>query len=158
MDITEANIPWVTNRDKCDELFSEVFEKARQLEFADELCVLIPDELLSTVVTLTGEALSFLNGKKWGYHVVTALTLRESMGFTELSSFIDGVSNRALSTRLKECVEMGLVTRKVDPGPPMRTSYSLTQHGRSVATLLTPLVYYMKREMGFLELEQFTSK
>ena len=144
-------LPWVTQKDRCDELFNEIYDRSRLLEFDEELSKIIPDQILTDIIALTGEALSFLNGKKWGYHVVTALTLRPSMGFNELVSVIQGVSNRALSTRLKECTELGLVKREVSAGPPMRTSYSLTEHGRTVSSLLTPLVYYMKREKGFFE-------
>ena len=147
----EYDLQWVTNRKECDSLLNEIIEISRQLKFDAEIAVPVPQEYLTNIIKLTGEAFSFLNGRKWGYHVVTALTLRESMGFTELTSYIEGVSNRALSTRLKEGVELGIVQRTVFSGPPMRTRYSLTPKGRMVATLLTPLAYYMKRELGYLE-------
>ncbi len=156
MEIDISDMPWVGGREKYDKLFDSILEQSEQLAWPEGMGDSgVPEMMLSPLVEMSGKALEFLNGKKWGYHVITAIFMKQEMGFTELSKIIKGVSNRALSTRLKECTEMGLIVRKVDPGPPMRTSYSLTEHGRIVATLIAPLVYYMKREMGLLHPIQF---
>jgi DNA-binding HxlR family transcriptional regulator len=50
--------------------------------------------------------------------------------FAELAERISTIGDRMLSARLKELVVAGVVARHVDPGPPVRVSYALTEAGR----------------------------
>jgi DNA-binding HxlR family transcriptional regulator len=50
--------------------------------------------------------------------------------FGELGDRIVGIGDKMLSVRLKELEERGLLTRDVEPGPPVRVSYCLTDQGR----------------------------
>src|SRR5262245_20789590 len=69
-------------------------------------------------------------GKPW-----CALILNSLQGgpyrFTEIRERTRGCGDKMLSGRLKELVKRGLVLRRVDPGPPVRVTYELTESGRS---------------------------
>ena len=69
-------------------------------------------------------------GKPW-----CALILNSLQGgpfrFTELRERSRGPSDKMLSGRLKELETRGLVLRRVEPGPPVRVTYELTDSGRS---------------------------
>jgi DNA-binding HxlR family transcriptional regulator len=51
--------------------------------------------------------------------------------FTEVRERTRGPGDKMLSGRLKELEIRGLVLRRVEPGPPVRVSYELTESGRS---------------------------
>jgi DNA-binding HxlR family transcriptional regulator len=50
--------------------------------------------------------------------------------FSELSNRVPTIGDRILAARLKELESRGLVARRVDPGPPVRVHYELTEVGR----------------------------
>lgn len=70
-------------------------------------------------------------GKPWN-----GLLLKELMPgevrFSVLAERMAPIGDRMLSCRLKELEAAGLVSREVDPGPPVRVSYALTEIGRGV--------------------------
>ena len=152
---SSPRLPWYDDQECCNLLLDSVITKSEELAWVGMNQFGIPEEYIPSLIATTGNALDFLNGKKWGYHLISALFFKEKVGFAELSTIIEGISNRALATRLKESVAMNLVKLQ-DSLLPMRTRYSLTEHGRIVATLLTPLVYYMKRESGTLNSNPFS--
>lgn len=51
--------------------------------------------------------------------------------FSEIPDRLPAIGDRALAARLKELEERGLVTRRVEAGPPVRVFYELTDVGRS---------------------------
>src|SRR5258706_11514702 len=51
--------------------------------------------------------------------------------FTEIRERTQGPGDKILSGRLKELEARGLVLRRVEPGPPVRVTYELTESGRS---------------------------
>jgi DNA-binding HxlR family transcriptional regulator len=69
-------------------------------------------------------------GKPW-----CALILNSLQGgpyrFTEIRKRTRGPGDKMLSARLKELESRGLVLRHVEPGPPVRVTYELTESGRS---------------------------
>jgi DNA-binding HxlR family transcriptional regulator len=68
-------------------------------------------------------------GKPWTALILNLLQER-SLRFSELATLADGPTDKVLSTRLKELEKQGLVRRDVDPGPPVRVTYTLTGCGR----------------------------
>ncbi len=50
--------------------------------------------------------------------------------FSELADRVPDIGDRMLAARLKELEGRGLVARHVEPGPPVRVSYELTDVGR----------------------------
>jgi DNA-binding HxlR family transcriptional regulator len=65
----------------------------------------------------------------------TALILNVLQGgplrFSQIGERAIGVGDKVLSARLKELEARGLVIRRVEPGPPVRVGYELTQPGRA---------------------------
>lgn len=69
-------------------------------------------------------------GRPWSALILTALQAGPRR-FGELGDTAAGLGTKVLSARLKELEARGLVTRLVEPGPPVRVSYELTDHGRA---------------------------
>jgi DNA-binding HxlR family transcriptional regulator len=53
------------------------------------------------------------------------------MRFSELEELSKGLGPKTLSAKLKALEAKGLVVRSIDPGPPVRVSYSLTAKGKA---------------------------
>ncbi|MGE5183085.1 MAG: winged helix-turn-helix transcriptional regulator [Acidobacteriota bacterium] len=68
-------------------------------------------------------------GRPWNALILSVLQTGP-LRFSELSAAAQGPGDKVLSARLKELEAGGLVLRKVDPGPPVRVSYELTEQGR----------------------------
>lgn len=70
-------------------------------------------------------------GKRW-----TGLLLHALMDgprrFCELTSLVEGLSDRVLSDRLRELELEGIVNRVVYPQIPVRVEYQLTEKGRAL--------------------------
>ncbi|SEN44452.1 transcriptional regulator, HxlR family [Actinacidiphila rubida] len=79
-----------------------------------------------------------LFGKRWTGLIVAVLTQRPAY-FGEVRRALPRISERMLSDRLSELVDAGLVVREVDPGPPLRVSYGLTEAGRAIRPALYEL-------------------
>jgi DNA-binding HxlR family transcriptional regulator len=80
-------------------------------------------------------------GKRWSGLVLASLRGGPA-GFRELSRAVGGVSDSLLSDRLSELTELGLVTRTVDPGPPVAVSYELTVPGLALIPALQQISHW----------------
>lgn len=69
-------------------------------------------------------------GRPWTVLILTLLQERPRR-FGEFSEAAPGLGDKVLSARLKELEARGLVRRQVQPGPPVRVSYELTEKGRA---------------------------
>ena len=49
---------------------------------------------------------------------------------------IPGITDATLTTRLRHLCVAGIATRTVDPGPPVRITYALTDAGRAALPAL----------------------
>jgi DNA-binding HxlR family transcriptional regulator len=79
-----------------------------------------------------------LLGKRWTGLIVAAM-MGGPVHFAEFRRAVPGISERVLSDRLTELAAAGLVLRKVDPGPPLRVSYRLTDVGAGLRPALVEL-------------------
>jgi DNA-binding HxlR family transcriptional regulator len=77
-------------------------------------------------------------GKRWNGMIVDALG-QGAHSFVTLRRAVDGISDAVLSDRLSELGEAGLVTRRVDPGPPVSVIYALTVAGENLVPVLQDL-------------------
>lgn len=81
-----------------------------------------------------------LIGNKWRPLILRDLLEREPLRFKELQRSVGGVSQKVLTSNLRELEDAGLVVRRVYPEVPPRVEYSLTEEGRS----LGPVIEAMK--------------
>lgn len=85
-----------------------------------------------------------LFGKRWTGLIVAVLTHRPAY-FAEIRRAIPRISERMLSDRLTELADAGLVVREVDPGPPLRVSYGLTEAGLAIRPALGELTRWAEK-------------
>lgn len=77
-----------------------------------------------------------LIGKRWTACVLRALLGSGEARFNALLMGIPGINDRVLSERLRELESAGLVQRRVDPGPPIRVTYFITERGRALVPVI----------------------
>jgi DNA-binding HxlR family transcriptional regulator len=92
-----------------------------------------------------GRAFQFL-GKRWNAAVLGALSSGPA-GFRELSRSIEGISDSVLSNRLGSLTEAGLLSRTVDPGPPVTVAYALTGRGRALMPALEQISRWAREHL-----------
>ncbi len=85
-----------------------------------------------------------LIGKRWTGAIVGTLT-EQPMRFGELAKAVPGLSDRLLSQRLRELEDEGLVEREVEPGTPVRVTYSLTGKGAELGPAIRELRLWARR-------------
>lgn len=79
-------------------------------------------------------AFQFL-GKRWNAAVLGSLSVGPA-GFREISRSLGGISDSVLSNRLVALCEAGLISRTVQPGPPVSVAYALTGRGAALMPAL----------------------
>jgi DNA-binding HxlR family transcriptional regulator len=79
-----------------------------------------------------------LLGKRWMGQLIDLLLQRPAR-FNELHGALPALSNRVLSERLTELIDLGLVEREVDPGPPITSTYRLTEHAQQLGPAMDAL-------------------
>lgn len=67
-------------------------------------------------------------GGKWTMYIIMALS-HGPLRFSELKRKIDGVSQKMLTSTLRDLEKDGFVSRKVTPSIPPRVDYELTEMG-----------------------------
>lgn len=80
---------------------------------------------------------------KWSLLVVELLG-EGRLRFGELHRAVDGISQRMLTLTLRNLERDGLVSRTVYPVVPPRVDYELTPLGRSLLTIIDPLVAWTR--------------
>jgi len=77
-----------------------------------------------------------LVGKKWHPVVIDRLLAAGPCGFSELEERVDGISSKVLSDVLDDLEEKRLINRTIVSEKPVRTEYSLTEHGESLESVI----------------------
>jgi DNA-binding HxlR family transcriptional regulator len=72
-----------------------------------------------------------LIGRRWCGPITRSL-LAGPFRFSELERALPGISARALTQRLRELEEAGVLARVVEPARPVRVTYELTSKGRAL--------------------------
>ncbi len=76
-----------------------------------------------------------LLGKRWTGLLLYAL-LEGPQRFCELTTTVEGLSDRVLSDRLRELEMEGVIERIVYPQIPVRVEYQLTEKGRALGPVV----------------------
>lgn len=77
-------------------------------------------------------------GKRWNGMILSTLGARP-LSFAALRRSVGGISDAVLSDRLSELAEVSLISRSVDPGPPVTVAYTLTEQGERLLPILDKL-------------------
>jgi DNA-binding HxlR family transcriptional regulator len=88
-----------------------------------------------------------LIGRRWTGAVIRALMSGE-VRFNHLLTGIPGISDRLLTERLRELEDHGLVERLVDPGPPIRATYRLTERALALRPVIASVDAWAREAAG----------
>lgn len=80
---------------------------------------------------------------KWGVLVLLSLADSEPLRWSELRRRAQGVSEKMLAQTLRTLADDDLVVRTAHPVVPPHVEYALTDRGRELAGLLTPLMSWV---------------
>lgn len=107
---------------------------------------IVPEHSLQGCNSALVRAFEFL-GKRWN-GVILGTLQTGSFGFAELKRAVSGISDSVLSERLTELAGAGIVTRTVDPGPPVSVSYCLTASGLALLPVLDELAAWASSNLA----------
>jgi len=85
-------------------------------------------------------------GGKWKILILWQLAARPCR-FNELRRAIAGVSQHMLTTHLRELESQGIITRKIFAEVPPRVEYALSDHGKTLGTVLRTLAEWGKTHL-----------
>lgn len=77
-------------------------------------------------------------GGKWKPVILWHLT-QQTLRFSELEKRIHGITQKMLTQQLREMEHDRLITRTVYPQVPPKVEYALTEHGKSLQSVLRAL-------------------
>lgn len=83
-------------------------------------------------------------GYRWAFHILRHLAEQDD-GFNDLVRAIDGLNANTLSTRLDCLQNEQLVSRTVEDSSPPTVTYSLTEKGCDLTTILDEIDAFEKR-------------
>jgi DNA-binding HxlR family transcriptional regulator len=79
-----------------------------------------------------------LIGARWSGAIVQVL-MRGPVRYAELRHAVPDISDRMLCERLRELEDAGIVARRVEPDPPVRVEYQLTDKGQALEPALAAI-------------------
>lgn len=86
-----------------------------------------------------------LIGRRWTGAIIAVLLADGPHRFSELRDGVPGVSDRVLSQRMRELESAEIVSRTVDPGPPVCVRYALTEKGEELRDVVVALQRWGRR-------------
>ncbi len=86
-------------------------------------------------------------GKRWNGMIIDGLG-GGPLSFAALRRTVTGISDAVLSDRLAELTEASLLSRDVDPGPPVTVTYALTPGGEQLLPVLEQLGQWASRNLA----------
>ncbi|SEL01135.1 winged helix-turn-helix transcriptional regulator [Parapedobacter koreensis] len=84
------------------------------------------------------DSMDVLNGK-WKISIISSICYYDKRRFSDILNDVIGISNRMLSKELKELEINQLVKRTVIGTQPITVQYELTEHGRTLQTIINNL-------------------
>ncbi|PZE64547.1 MULTISPECIES: helix-turn-helix domain-containing protein [unclassified Curtobacterium] len=105
-----------------------------------------PGDLCDTLSEPLSQVMTLL-GRRWAGMVLSAL-MQGPLHFNEVKRAVPGVSDRVLTERLGEFVDLGLVSRTVSDGGPVRVRYELTERGAAMRPAITELTRWAEQNLS----------
>lgn len=90
------------------------------------------------------DSMDVLSGK-WKISIISSICYHNKRRFSDILNDVVGISNKMLSKELKELEINKLVKRTVLETQPITVQYELTEHGRSLQTIINNLSEWGKR-------------
>lgn len=84
------------------------------------------------------DSMDVLNGK-WKISIISSICCYGKRRFSDILKDVSGISNRMLSKELKELEINKLVKRTVLDTKPITVQYQLTEHGKTLQTIISNL-------------------
>ncbi|TCK85253.1 winged helix-turn-helix transcriptional regulator [Albibacterium bauzanense] len=84
------------------------------------------------------DSMDVLNGK-WKISIISSICYYNKRRFSDILNDVVGISNKMLSKELKELEINKLVKRTVLDTQPITVQYELTQHGKTLQTIINNL-------------------
>jgi DNA-binding HxlR family transcriptional regulator len=84
------------------------------------------------------DSMDVLNGK-WKISIISSICYYNKRRFSDILNDVEGISNKMLSKELKELEINELVKRTVLDTQPITVQYELTDHGKSLQTIINNL-------------------
>ena len=84
------------------------------------------------------DSMDVLNGK-WKIAVISSICYYNKRRFSDILNDVKGISNKMLSKELKELEVNKLVKRTVLDTQPIMVQYELTDHGKTLQTIIDNL-------------------
>lgn len=81
------------------------------------------------------DSMDVLNGK-WKISVISSICYYNKRRFSDILNDVTGISNRMLSKELKELEINKLIKRTVLDTQPITVEYTLTDHGKTLQTII----------------------
>lgn len=85
-----------------------------------------------------------LVGKRWSGAIVAVL-LDGPRRYGQLAAAVPGLSERLLAERLRELEQVGVVSRRIIPGPPVGVEYALTEAGHDLGPAIEAVAGWARR-------------
>jgi len=84
------------------------------------------------------DSMDVLNGK-WKICIISSICYYNKRRFSDILNDVNGISNKMLSKELKELEINQLIKRTVLETQPISVQYELTDHGRTLKTIIENL-------------------
>ncbi len=91
---------------------------------------------------------------KWKTSILLNLLFNGTMRFSELKAAIPGITQKMLTSSLRELEMQDLIQRVVYPQVPPKVEYSLTEHGLTLVPILKQLHDWGSQHIKHLEAKQ----
>jgi DNA-binding HxlR family transcriptional regulator len=84
-------------------------------------------------------------GHRYALHILRNMILLKQNKFSQFLKSVEGISTKTLSIRLNELERAGLINRKIIPGKPVQTEYTLTEKGIAIERVLEEIASFSTR-------------
>lgn len=96
-------------------------------------------------------------GRRWNGAILRALMFGATR-FVQIREMIPALTDRMLSTRLRELEAEGLITRTVIPDTPVRIEYHLTDKGRDLDKAVETLSTWADKWMSDTDISEAAAR
>jgi DNA-binding HxlR family transcriptional regulator len=90
-------------------------------------------------------------GGKWKMIILWHIGLSSPKRFSELKKLLPNVTQKMLTTQLRELERDGIIHRKVYPQVPPKVEYTLTEHGLKLIPILELMYEWGKNYISEME-------